>query len=162
MINPINKKGIIISMKLKRILQNTLTQAMKARDEDTKRTLRLVLSDIKLLEVDEGNEIEDSRILSLLQKEVKIREDAIEEANSANRIDLVNQAKDEIEILSQFLPKQMKEDELEQLALEIIQETGAKSMKDMGLIMKNLMPKLEGRASGQDASRIVRKLLQNK
>jgi len=149
-------------MKLKETLQNSLTTAMKARDEDTKRTIRLVLSSIKLAEVEDGNEIDEQRILSILQKEVKTREDSIEEAKTIERVDLINKAKKEIEILSQFLPKQMTEEELEQLALDIIEDIGAESIRDMGNIMKNLMPKLKGRASGQDASRIVRKLLQNK
>jgi len=149
-------------MKLKETLQKTLTTAMKARDEDTKRTIRLVLSSIKLAEVEDGNEIDEQRILSILQKEVKTREDSIEEAKTIERVDLINKAKKEIEILSQFLPKQMTEEELEQLALDIIEDIGAESIRDMGNIMKNLMPKLKGRASGQDASRIVRKLLQNK
>lgn len=148
-------------MKLKETMQIALTKAMKARDEDTKRTLRLVLSSIKLAEVEDGNEIDEQRILSILQKEVKTREDLIEEAKTIDRVDLIEKAKKEIEILSQFLPKQMTENELEQLAREIIDDTGAESIRDMGNIMKKLMPKLAGQASGQDASRIVRKLLQN-
>jgi hypothetical protein len=156
-----NKKGIMVSMKLHEKLQNSLKTAMKARDEDTKRTLRLVLSAIKLAEIEEGKEIEELRILSILQKEVKTREDLIEEAKTIEREDLIETAKKEIQILTRFLPQQMNEADLEKLAVEIIEETGAESIKDMGLIMKNLMPKLQGRASGQDASRIVRELLHN-
>ncbi len=147
-------------MKLKETFQSALTKAMKARDEDTKRTLRLVLSAIKLAEIEEGNEIGESRILGILQKEVKTREDLIEEAKTISRNDLIDKAKKEIDILAQFLPQQMSDSELEKLALEIIEETGAESIKDMGNIMKSLMPKLLGRASGQNASRIVRQLLQ--
>ena len=146
-------------MTLKQTMQEALTKAMKTQDEDTKRTMRLVLSEIKLVEVEDGGEIDDSRILSILQKELKTREDTIVEAKTVNRIDLINQAKKEIEILSQFLPKQISETELEQLAHLVIDEIGAKSIKDMGIVMKNLIPKLEGRASGQAASKIVRNLL---
>ncbi len=148
-------------MKLKNEIQTALTAAMKARDEDTKRTLRLVMSAIKLSEIEERGELDDSRILSLLQKEVKTREDSIQEARQAGREDLVKAAEREIEILNQFLPKQMAADELSVLAKQVIEETGATSIKDMGIVMKNLMPKLEGRASGQDASKTVRDLLQN-
>jgi len=148
-------------MTLKQTMQEALTKAMKTQDEDTKRTMRLVLSEIKLVEVEDGGEIDDSRILSILQKELKTREDTIVEAKTVNRIDLINQAKKEIEILSQFLPKQISETELEQLAHLVIDEIGAKSIKDMGIVMKNLIPKLEGRASGQAASKIVRNLLSN-
>jgi hypothetical protein len=135
---------------------------MKERDEDTKRTLRLVLSAIKLAEIDEKGELDESRILAILQKEVKTREDSIQEAQAAGRQDLIQQAEREIKILNLFLPKQLDDEELKQLAKGVIQETDATSIRDMGMVMKNLMPKLEGRASGQDASKIVRELLQNK
>lgn len=150
-----------MTMKLKNEIQTALTAAMKARDEDTKRTLRLVMSAIKLSEVEERGELDTSRILSILQKEVKTREDSILEAKQARREDLIRAAEKEIEILNQFLPKQMEEDELKTLAKQVIEETGATSMRDMGEVMKNLMPKLEGRASGQDASKIVRELIQD-
>jgi uncharacterized protein YqeY len=149
-----------MAMTLKHQIQTALTAAMKARNEDAKRTLRLVMSSIKLVEVEQGEEITDERILSLLQKEVKTREDTIEEAQSAKREDLVNAAKAEIQILNQFLPQQMSLDELSAIAKEIIQHLGASSIKDMGSVMKELMPKLQGRASGQDASKVVRELLQ--
>ncbi len=150
-----------MTMKLKERIQKALTTAMKERDEDTKRTLRLVMSSIKLAEVEERGELDDSRVLSILQKEVKTREDSIQEASVAGRQDLVQQAQREIEILNKFLPQQMEMDELKQLAKEVIEETSASSVRDMGTVMKNLMPKLEGRASGQEASKIVRELLQN-
>jgi uncharacterized protein YqeY len=149
-------------MKLKENIQKALTSAMKERDEDTKRTLRLVMSTIKLAEVEEHGDLDESRVLAILQKEVKTREDSIQEAQAAGRQDLIQQAEREIEILNLFLPKQMEDEELKQLAKEVIQETDAASIRDMGMVMKNLMPKLEGRASGQDASKIVRELLQNK
>lgn len=134
---------------------------MKARDVNTRRTLRLVMATIKLAEVEQRGEIDDSRILSILQKEVKMREEAIAEAQQADRDDLVDMAYKEIEILNQFLPKQMDEEELISLAKSTIEEIGASSPAEMGAVMKHLMPKLEGRASGQDASRIVRDLLQS-
>jgi hypothetical protein len=148
-------------MNKKQVIQKALTAAMKTKDEDTKRTLRLVMSTIKLAEVEEGGELDDSRILSILQKELKTREDSIQEAKQANRDDLVSAAENEIEILNKFLPQQMTQEELLELAKKVINETGAVSMKDMGTVMKNLMPMLEGRASGQDASRVVRELLQD-
>jgi len=148
-------------MTLKHTLQSALTTAMKAQDRDSKRTLRLVLSVIKLVEVDEGVEVDDSRILSILQKELKTREDIIIEAKTVDRNDLIKQAEKEMEILSKFLPRQMSPKELEELTYDVIEEVGAKNLKDMGNVMKNLMPKLKGRASGQDASRIVRNVLQN-
>jgi len=146
---------------IKNKLQQALTAAMKARDVNTRRTLRLVMATIKLAEVEQRGEIDDSRILSILQKEVKMREEAIAEAQQADRDDLVDMAYKEIEILNQFLPKQMDEEELISLAKSTIEKIGASSPAEMGAVMKHLMPKLEGRASGQDASRIVRDLLQS-
>jgi hypothetical protein len=147
-------------MNKKQEIQNVLTAAMKARDEDTKRTLRLVMTTIKLAEVDEGREIDDSRILSILQKELKTRQDIIEEAQSANRADLVDAANREIAILNNFLPQQLSEEELIDLARQTIHDTGASGLQAMGNVMKALMPQLAGRASGQDASRIVKALLE--
>ncbi len=147
-------------MSKKQDMQEALTAAMKSKDEVTKRTLRLVMSAIKLAEVDAGGEIDESRVLGILQKEVKTREDAIEEAKQANRVDLITAAEAEIDVLNRFLPQQMSQDDLKRLAQEVISTTGASEMRDMGLVMKELMPKLEGRASGQDASKVVRELLQ--
>jgi uncharacterized protein YqeY len=149
-------------MTLKNQIQTHLTAAMKARDEDTKRTLRLVMTSIKLAEVESGGDLDDSRILSILQKEVKTREDTIEEARSANRKDLVEAAEKELLILQNFLPKQMGKDDLKAFAEKIIQDLGATGIKDMGQVMKILIPQLEGRASGQEASQVVRDLLQAK
>lgn len=148
-------------MNKKQEIQKALTAAMKAKDEATKRTLRLVMSSIKLAEVEQGGEIDDARILSILQKEVKTREDSIKEATMANRHDLVNAAEKEISILNLFLPEQMDQKQLRVLAKTVIDETNASSLRDMGEVMKYLMPKLEGRASGQEASKIVRELLQD-
>ena len=94
-------------MSKKQDIQAALKVAMKARDEDTKRTLRLALAAIKLAEVEQGVEIDDSRILGILQKEIKTRDDAIEDAIQAQRDDLVQQAQREKSILNQFLPKQL-------------------------------------------------------
>lgn len=134
---------------------------MKARDEDTKRTLRLVMSSIKMAEVETGGELDDDRILAILQKEVKTREDIIAESEKANRPDLAQAAQKEMDILNTFLPQQMDAAELKKLAQEVIAEIGASSMRDMGEVMKHLMPRLQGRASGSDASKAVREALQN-
>jgi uncharacterized protein YqeY len=148
-------------MNMKQTIQNALTAALKAKDEDTKRTLRLVMTSIKFAEIEKGGEIDDQQILSILQKELKTRQDTIQEAKQANRHDLIEAAEKEILILNRFLPQRMDEDELVELVKNVIAETGASTLRDMGEVMKTLMPKLAGRASGQDASKIVKELLQN-
>lgn len=150
-----------MTMNMKQEMQIALTAAMKARDEDTKRTLRLVMSSIKLAEVEQGGEIDDARILGILQKEVKTRQDVIDESKRAHRDDLIDAAQREIKILNRFLPQQMDNEELKNLAKSVIDEIGATSIQEMGTVMKNLMPKLAGRASGQEASKVVRDLLLN-
>lgn len=147
-------------MNKKQEIQQALTAAMKARDEDTKRTLRLVMSAIKLAEVEANGELDENRILGILQKEVKTREDIIAESKQANRDDLADAAEKEMAILNQFLPQQMDPAELKALAQCVITEIGASSVREMGEVMKQLMPKLEGRASGSDASKAVREILQ--
>ncbi len=149
-----------MAMDMKQTIQNALTAAMKARDEDTKRTLRLVMSSIKLAEVEKGGELDDTRILGILQKELKTRQDSIEEAQRANRSDLVEAAEKEMTILNKFLPRQMSDEEVTHLAKEVIKNLGASGLQDMGAVMKDLMLRLEGRASGQQASKIVKNLLQ--
>lgn len=146
-------------METKKEIQHALTTAMKEKDEDTKRTLRLVMASIKLAEIEKGGDIDDSRVLSILQKEVKTRQDAIEEAQQANRKDLISTAENEIAILRRFLPQQLDQEALKNLIIEVINETGAKDIGDMGLVMKSLAPKLAGRASGQEASKLVQSLL---
>lgn len=149
-------------MTKKQELQTALTGAMKAKDEDTKRTLRLVMSAIKLMEVEKGTEIDDARVLAILQKEIKTRHDVIEESKQAGRADLIEAAEREVEILKRFLPQQMDTKELRELAKGVISDIGASQLSDMGKVMKNLMPKIVGRASGQEASKIVKDLLQDK
>jgi uncharacterized protein YqeY len=141
-------------------LENALKDAMRARDATRKSTLRLVLTAIKLGEVDKGAPLDEAEILALLQKELKMRQETISEAERAGRDQIVEETQAEIEVLREFLPAPLAPDELEALARSVIAEVGATSMTDMGTVMKTLTPRLQGRASGKDASDIVRRLLQ--
>ena len=140
-------------------LESALKDAMRAQDDLRKRTLRMALSSIRLLEIEKGSELNDQAVTSILQKEVKIRQEAIDEAQRAGRPDLVQASQAEIAILEEFLPSQMSPTELEELARQVITELGATSQREMGQVMKALMPRLAGRASGEQASQVVRKLL---
>jgi uncharacterized protein YqeY len=147
-------------MDTKQKLQEALKDAMRARDEMRKRTIRMALSNIKLAEIDRGEELDENAVLAILQKEVKQRQEVIEESKTANRPDLAEEAELEIAILQEFLPDQLTPEELERITRQVIDEVGASSMRDMGSVMKVLIPRLEGRASGQEASQMVRNLLQ--
>ena len=147
-------------MDLKTQLQNALKDAMRSGNDVEKNTLRLVISAIRLAEVDKGTTLDDNGVMSILHKEVKSRREAIADAQRANRPDLVAGNEDEIKVLEKFLPKGFSEQELDELARQVIQETGATNIREMGAVMKVLMPRLEGRATGDQASQAVRKILQ--
>jgi hypothetical protein len=146
-------------MSIKEQLQSQLKDAMRAGDDLNKRTLRMAISAIRLAEIDKGSELDDNAALAILQKEVKSRQETIEEAQQAGRPELADATQQEIEVLKAFLPEQLSPEELEVLAKQVITEVGATSMREMGAVMKVLVPRLEGRATGQQANQVVRKLL---
>jgi uncharacterized protein YqeY len=148
-------------MTTKAQLESALKDAMRSRDEVRKRTLRMSLSAIRLVEIDNGKPLDEQGILAVLQKEVKSRQEAISEAQHAGRPELQAEAEAEIQILENYLPQQLSDEELESLAQQAIAEVGATSAREMGQVMKVLVPRLQGRASGGQASQAVRKLLES-
>ncbi len=154
------KAGIILIMDIKTSLDQAFKEAMKTRDEVAKRTLRMVRAAIKNAEIDRRASLEEADILAILQKEVKTRRETIAEARKAGRADMVADTEAEIAVLQKFLPQPLSEAELEALAREAIAEAGAHSPAQMGQVMRLLMPRLQGRADGKQASQIVRRLLQ--
>lgn len=148
-------------MDLKTQLNESLKQAMKSGDELRKRTLRMALAAIKQAEVDRQVTLDDAGVLAVLQKEIKMRREALEEAQKAGRADLLADAQAEIETLNAFLPKGLSPEELRELARQVISETGAATPAEMGKVMKALLPKVAGRAPGDQVSAVVRELLQN-
>ncbi len=141
-------------------LENALRDAMRAKDELRKRTLRMVISSIRLAEVEKGRPLDDPEVLAVLQKEVKSRQESLAEAQNAGRAELASQAEDEIRVLQEYLPEPLSPEELENLVRQAISEVGATSLREMGQVMKVLIPRLQGRASGDQASQTVRRLLQ--
>ncbi len=133
--------------------------AMRNKDEMTRDTIRVLLSAVKLAEVETGKPLEDNSILTIIQKEVKIRKETINELDNTGRVDLIEKAQKELGILEKFLPTQLSEDDLAQYVHEVIESTGASSMADMGKVMGILVSKLVGRASPDRISRVVRKIL---
>lgn len=141
-------------------LENALKEAMRSGDELRKRTIRMALSNIKLAEVNTGKALDEPAVQAVLLKEVKSRRETIADAERARRPDLIAAAQEEIGVLETFLPQPFKPEELETLARQAITETGASSVKEMGQVMKALLPRLQGRASNDQASQVVRRLLQ--
>ncbi len=111
-------------------------------------------------EIDRQVSLDEAAVLAILQKEIKIRREALEEARQANRPDLVAEAEAEITVVNAFLPQAFSADELKALAEAAIAEAGAASPADMGMVMKLLMPRIQGRAPGDQVSQLVRQLLQ--
>lgn len=146
-------------MSLKEKLMEDLKTSMRNKDTVRKNTITMVRAAIKQIEVDERVEIDDERILEIISKQLKERNNAIEDFKKGERQDLVDITKKEIEILLDYLPEQFTEEELEKIVAETIDEVDAKSMKDIGLVMKSVMPKVKGRADGNAVNKIVRSML---
>ncbi len=136
-----------------------LKQAMRNQDDLRRRTLRMVLSAIQLAEVERHGELDEPALLGLLQKEVKARQETIADAEKAGRDDLARAATDELKLLQGYLPQALTTDELEALVRQAITAAGAKGPQDMGRVMKEVMPKVQGRADGKVVSTVVRDLL---
>jgi uncharacterized protein YqeY len=141
-------------------LENDLKDAMRNKDELRKTTLRMALAAIRMAEIEKRADMDETAILGILQKEIKSRQEAIADAQKAGRQDLVAASQSEIGILEKYLPLPLTEDELEALVRQAIGEVGATSVREMGQVMKVLMPRLAGRASGNQASQVVRRLLE--
>ncbi len=146
-------------MDIKTQLNESVKDAMKSGDEVRKRTLRMVLAAVKQVEVDKRTALDDLAVVALIQKEIKNRREAIEEAKKANRSDLIGENEVEITVLEAFLPKAMPAEELRAIVQAAIEETGAAAPSDMGKVMKIVMPKVAGRAPNDMISSTVKELL---
>jgi uncharacterized protein YqeY len=147
-------------METKQKIESSLKDAMRAGDDVRRRTLRMVLAGIKNSEIDKGGSLEEPVIIAILQKEIKSRREAIQEAQKANRPDLEADSQAEIRVLEDFLPRPLADEELRSLVEQTIAETQAAAPSDMGKVMKALQPKLLGRAPGDKVSAMVKALLQ--
>jgi len=146
-------------MDIKTQLTDAMKESMKAGDKLRKRTVTMALAAVKQVEVDKRITLDDLAVIALVQKEIKNRREALEEAHKANRPDLAAENEAEIAVLEVFLPKAMPAEELRALIQAAIAETGAASMTDMGKVMKIVIPKVAGRAPNDVISATVRELL---
>lgn len=139
--------------------EEALHDAMRQKDETAKNTYKILLSSIKMIEVEKGIKADDALIQTILQKEIKMRRESINEFQKGDRADLIKLAETEIALLEKFLPAQMSDEDIKKMAAEAIKETGAALPSDMGKVMKVLVPKLAGKASADRISAAVRSLL---
>ena len=147
-------------MDLKSTLQYDLKDAMRLGEETRKSTIRMALSAIKLAEVEKNTQMDEAAYWAIIQKEIKARREAIEDAQKANRPELITQAEQEIKILQNYLPTALSQEELDMMAKDAISEVGATSIREMGQVMKILVSRIQGRATGDQVSQAVRKMLQ--
>lgn len=147
---------------LKQKLREELRQSMLARNELKTSVLRMLLSAINYYEIQKGGagyEATDEDVLTVIQSQAKQRKDSIEEFKKANRLELADKETKELEMLQAYLPTQMSEEEIKSLVKEAINQTGAKTIAEMGKVMGALMPKVRGKADGSLVSKIVRENL---
>jgi len=146
-------------MSLKQVLLDDLKAAMKEKDNIKKNVITMVRAGILQIEKDKKIELDDEGVLEVIAKAVKQRKDSIPDYERGDRPDLVENLKKEIDVLMTYLPQQLSEDELDSIVAQTIYEVGAQSVKDMGRVMKALMPKVKGRADGRLVNELVKKHL---
>lgn len=142
-------------MTLKEQLTNDLKDSMKNKELVKKSVVTLIRAAIKQKEVDERVELDDAGVQDIISKQMKQRNDALEDFKKAGRDDLIGQTEEEIQILLSYLPKQLSDEELLALIKDAVEKTGATSQKDMGKIMGILMPQTKGKADGKRINTLV-------
>ena len=143
-------------MALKTRIQEDVKNAMRARDKARLGVLRMVMAAIKLKEVDERIELDETAVLAVLDKMSRQRRESLEHFEKAGREDLAGQERFELVVLKDYLPEPLAEEELSSLIAQVIADTGASSMRDMGNVMGHLRAKVQGRADMKAVSNAVR------
>ena len=144
---------------LKSSISTAMKDAMRAREKQRLGTIRLILADIKRIEVDERVEVDDARVLAVLDKMLKQRRDSISQYESAGREDLAAIEAAEILVIEGFLPAALSEQEINDLVESAMNESSAESVRDMGKVMAILKPQLQGRADVGSVSQLVKQRL---
>jgi uncharacterized protein YqeY len=145
-----------MSKSLKEQITDALKTAMRAKEKERLGAIRLIQSEIKRIEVDERIEVDDARLLAILDKMVKQRRDSISQFEDAGRQELADKEQREIEVIQAFLPTPLNEQELATMIDDAIATTGAESMKDMGKVMGIIKPQIQGRADAGAVSGMIK------
>jgi uncharacterized protein YqeY len=140
-------------------LEGELEQAMKDRDAERRGALRLILSSLRSAEKELQRPLHDEEELQVLQRERKKRVEAADAFRAAGREEQADAEEAELEVLEEFMPEPLSEDELEEIVDDAIAETGATSLRDLGRVMADVMPQIAGRADGSAVSQLVREKL---
>jgi len=145
-----------MSNSLKEQITEAMKDAMRAKEKERLGTIRLILSEVKRIEVDERIDIDDARLLAVLDKMVKQRRDSISQFEQAGRQELADKEQAEIVVIQDFLPQPLSEEELTAMIDDTIATVGAESMKDMGKVMGIIKPQIQGRADAGVVSGMIR------
>ena len=146
---------------MKEKLMEDLKMAMKNKDIVKKNTIQMIRAAILQTEKDKQTELDDNTILEIISKQVKQKNDALEQFEKANRQDLVEQTKLEINILKEYLPKQLSREEVEQIVVDLSRTLGISDMKGMGTLIKSAKAKIGAGSDGKTISEVVKKVLNN-
>jgi len=141
-------------------LNDDMKQALKNKEKDRLTVIRMVKAAIQNEAINNRKDLSEEEEIQILMREVKQRKESLQEFNRANREDLVEKVENELDILSVYLPEQLSDGELEKIIIETIQELGALSKKDIGKVMKAVMPKIKGKADGSKVNKLVMNHLQ--
>ena len=144
---------------LKEKLMEDLKNSMKEKNNLRKNVVQMVRAAILQIEKDKGIEVDDNKILEIIAKEVKTRNDSLVDFEKGGREDLVEQVKQEIAVLSEYLPKQLTKEELKEKLTKIITDLGATSIKEMGAVMKEAKAQIGTAADGRTINEVVKELL---
>lgn len=144
---------------LKEKLLEDLKECMKNKNTVRKNVVQMVRAAILQVEKDKQITLDDNQIIDIIAKESKKRKDSLADYEKSGREDLIAQINEEIEVLAEYLPKQLSEEELENIIKEVIEEQGATSMKDMGKVMKAAKEKIGAASDGKTINEVVKKLL---
>lgn len=143
-------------MTLKERITEDMKSAMRAKDKDRLKTIRLILAAVKQQEVDNQSEVDDTAILAILDKLVKQRRESIKQYDDAGRDDLSIIEQEEVKVIQDYLPEQFSQSEIDALVKEAVSATGAESMRDMGKVMAYIKPKAQGRADMGAISALIK------
>lgn len=144
---------------IKETLQNDWKEAVKQKNKFKANVISMVKASILLVEKSGVQKVDDDKVIEILAKEVKQRRDSLVEFEKGNRQDLVDETKAEIEILLQYLPQQLTEEEIRKIVIKSAEKLGTSSIKDMGKLMAEVRPQVSGRADGKVVSQIVKDYL---
>lgn len=146
-------------MSLFTTLNEDMKQAMRAKDKETLQVIRMLKASIQNEQIKKGQDLNDEEELTVLSREMKQRRDSLAEVEKADRTDLADKVKKEIVIVENYLPAQLSEEEIRAIVTETVAKTGSTSPKEFGKVMGAVMPKVKGKADGNQVNAIVKELL---